>query len=436
VITARVDRLEQESKRILQEASVIGRSFYYDILKRISDIKDNIDRSLSGLERFNLIRTKSIEPHLEYIFKHALTQEVVYNGLLKKERRKIHERIAHVIEELFTDRLPEFYETLAFHFKGGKSVKKAIKYLMKSGEKSLRRYALDESNQYYQEAFELLKKNISAASIEEKKLFILVLVEWALVYYFKGDFKGIDKLFAAHETIAQAVGNDKNAAMYYAWIGFSLYFRGKPKESYDYLKKAIEIGENSDSHRVVGYACSWIPFTCTALNLFEDGIRFGLRAKEISKVFPQDQYLYFKSRAALGFVYFFLGRAEDAHENGTDILEYGRLHSNLRSQVMGLWIQAFAYLVEKKYGDSIGCLENALQISSDPFYLQFVKLLLGNILTAADNFIDAEKFLIEVLNFSRTYGCEVWEEWILPDLEKIEKSKKRSIFIQNDHPES
>jgi hypothetical protein len=65
-----------------------------------------------------------------------------------------------------------------------------------------------------------------------------------------------------------------------------------------------------------------------------------------------------------------------------------------------------------------------------------VKLLLGNILTAADNFIDAEKFLIEVLNFSRTYGCEVWEEWILPDLEKIEKSKKRSIFIQNDHPES
>ena len=93
VISARVDRLEQESKRILQEASVIGRSFYYEILKRISEIKDNIDRNLSGLERFDLIKTKSIQPYLEYIFKHALTQEVVYNGLLKKERREIHEQI-------------------------------------------------------------------------------------------------------------------------------------------------------------------------------------------------------------------------------------------------------------------------------------------------------------------------------------------------------
>jgi len=117
VIAARVDRLEQESKRILQEASVIGRSFYYEILKRISDIKDNIDRSLSGLERFDLIKTKSIQPDLEYIFKHALTQEVVYNGLLKKERRAIHERIGLVIEHLFQDRLSELYDALAYHFK-------------------------------------------------------------------------------------------------------------------------------------------------------------------------------------------------------------------------------------------------------------------------------------------------------------------------------
>jgi predicted ATPase len=51
------------------------------------------------------------------MFKHALTQEVVYNGLLKKERKEIHERIGVVMEGLFQDRLPEFYETLALHFR-------------------------------------------------------------------------------------------------------------------------------------------------------------------------------------------------------------------------------------------------------------------------------------------------------------------------------
>ena len=85
VITARLDRLERETKRVLQEASVIGRAFLYEILKRVTELKGQIDGCLSGLERLDLIRTRSLQPDLEYIFKHALTQDVVYNGLLKKE---------------------------------------------------------------------------------------------------------------------------------------------------------------------------------------------------------------------------------------------------------------------------------------------------------------------------------------------------------------
>ncbi|MDH3797818.1 MAG: AAA family ATPase, partial [Desulfobacterales bacterium] len=130
VIAGRLDRLEKESKRILQEASVIGRTFFYEILNRITDLEQQIDRSLSSLERLDLIRARALQPDLEYIFKHALTQEVVYNGLLKKERRAIHERIGIVMEQLFQDRLPEFYETLAYHFQQGQSVIKAATYLM------------------------------------------------------------------------------------------------------------------------------------------------------------------------------------------------------------------------------------------------------------------------------------------------------------------
>ena len=84
VISGRLDRLENDTKRILQEASVIGRSFLYEILKRITNLKDQIDSCLSGLERLDLIKTRTVQPDLEYIFKHALTQEVVYNGLLKR----------------------------------------------------------------------------------------------------------------------------------------------------------------------------------------------------------------------------------------------------------------------------------------------------------------------------------------------------------------
>ena len=90
-----------------------------------------MDKSLNGLERLDFIRARTLQPDLEYIFKHALTQEVVYNGLLKKERQALHERIGLVMEQLFHDRLPEFYETLAYHYRQGQSLLKAVDYLTK-----------------------------------------------------------------------------------------------------------------------------------------------------------------------------------------------------------------------------------------------------------------------------------------------------------------
>ena len=116
IISARLDHLEKESKRILQEASVIGRAFLYEILKRCTQLKEQLDRHLTGLERLDLIHARSLQPDLEYVFKSAMTQEIVYSGLLRKERQAIHERIAQVMGQSFQDRLPEFYETLAYHF--------------------------------------------------------------------------------------------------------------------------------------------------------------------------------------------------------------------------------------------------------------------------------------------------------------------------------
>ena len=87
VISARVDRLEKEMKRILQEASVIGRFFLYDILKKITELKDHIDQCLNGLEEIDLIRPRSLQPEVEYIFKHVLTHEVVYKFLRRESTR-------------------------------------------------------------------------------------------------------------------------------------------------------------------------------------------------------------------------------------------------------------------------------------------------------------------------------------------------------------
>jgi class 3 adenylate cyclase/tetratricopeptide (TPR) repeat protein len=406
VISARLDRLEREMKRILQEASVIGRAFLYEILTKITELKDHIDSCLHSLEQLDLIRTRSFQPELEYVFKHALTQEVVYSGLLKKERKEIHERIALVMEQIFHDRLPEFYETLAFHFKEGQSIHKAVDYLMKSGEKSVGRYAVEEAHQYYREAFDILS-NKPEITREEEGLLIDLLIRWALVFYHRGDFSGLDKLFSAHEDLAESLDDKARLGMFYAWLGFAAHIRrGRPKDSYQYLCRALELGEEIGNQQVIGYACTWLSWTCSDLALFDEAIHFGEKAQEISRILTSDHYLFFKSLAGLGQTYWFKGESKKNLEIGRILLDYGRRHSNIRSSVVGHIYMGCGHSAAGNFTSAIECYKRATEIAADPFYSHWGRIFLGATYVQNGQFEEAEEALREIVSYCEDFGCE------------------------------
>jgi len=407
LISGRLDRLEKETKRILQEASVIGRTFLYEILKRITELEDRIDRGLSTLERLDLIRTRSIQPDLEYMFKHPLTHEVVYNGLLKKERKEIHEQVALVMESLFKDRLSEFYETLAFHFKQGRSVLKAVDYLIRSGEKSLKRYAVEESHQYYKEAFDLLT-NKAGKSSEEEKLLIDILIKWAFVFYYRGDFKELTKLLSAHEDLAESIDDKARLGMFYAWFGFTLSARAKFNDAYQYISKALKIGEEIGNQQVIGYACTWLTWTCLELGLLEEAIVFGKRAQEMSRFFPSEPYLYFKSLGGLGFTYWYRGERKKTLETGKALVEFGQKYSNIRSLSLGHSVKGLSYIMDGDFPMAIECFRKPIQISADPVYSEGANFGLGMSYLYNGQLQEAESALQEIVAFSQKFGYEVY----------------------------
>jgi len=406
LIAGRVDRLEKETKRILQEASVIGRSFLYEILIKITTLEERIEQELSTLERLDLIRTRSLQPDLEYVFKHPLTQEVVYSGLLKKDRKEIHEHIARVIENLFKDRLPEFYETLAFHFRRGQSVLKAVDYLILSGEKSLARYAVKESHQYFKEAFNLLSNKPNRTK-DEDALLIELLIKWSLVYYYIADSREQSELLYAHMGLAESLGDKAKLGMFYAWYGMTIWFREKYKESYEYLRKALEMGEDIRDQLLIGYACTWLSWTCAELGDFEEAVLYAERAQEISKNFPSDQYLFFKSLAAIGYVSFYRGDGKKAFEVGTTLANYGQRHSNLRSMVMGYFMVAFSFLVAGDFPPAVETSKKAVQTAQDPLYCMYSRFLLGVSYILNGQLQEAEEVLQETASDSRVLGCEL-----------------------------
>jgi len=407
IISSRLDRLEKNTKRVIQEASVIGRAFLYEILKRVTEIREQIDMHLSSLERLDLVKARTIQPDLEYIFKHALTQEVVYNGLLIKERKMIHERIGLVMEKLFNDRLPEFYEALSFHFGQSESLYKAVDYLIKSGEKSLSRYAVQESHQYYDKAYKLITDKHTKTDKERELLFDL-LIKWSLVYYYRGDFKEQTALLKQHENEADLVKDKEKRGMFYGWLGFVLQFRWELADSYRYLQKALKLGEEAKSKRVVGYACTWLIYACAAMDKYEEGKSYWERAVSIAKEIDSDAYLYFKSMSGIAHLNSFSGEKKQSYEIGNQLLEYGMKHSNIRAQVVGHVCMGHSYFSEGNLTKAISFYRKAIDVAEDPFYTHWPRLYLGVCCVLNGQMKEGEEASSEVSSYVHKFGCELF----------------------------
>lgn len=155
VLTARIDRLEEQTRDLIKVASVIGRSFFDRILKEVADSIEGVDERLAYLKDGQFIHDRIRMEELEYIFKHALAQEAAYESTLIQRRKSLHRKVAQSIEEVFRERLHEFYGMLAFHYSKADDPKKTEEYMVKAGDEALRSSASSEALHYFQEALQL-----------------------------------------------------------------------------------------------------------------------------------------------------------------------------------------------------------------------------------------------------------------------------------------
>jgi len=162
VLTARIDRLQGEARRVLQMASVIGRIFPYRVLAAISPAptaageEATLHQNLLVLQREEMIRERARVPELEYVFKHHLTRQAAYNRLLRRERRHLHRQVAEALEGLFPDRVEEQLGLLAHHWEAAGERDKASDYLHRAGEQAAGQFANAEAAAYFSRALDLI----------------------------------------------------------------------------------------------------------------------------------------------------------------------------------------------------------------------------------------------------------------------------------------
>jgi class 3 adenylate cyclase/tetratricopeptide (TPR) repeat protein len=166
-ITNRIDSLNPSQQLTLKVASVIGRIFAYRVLEAIHPIESDrksLPDYLNSLTRLSLTLVDDEAPDLAYIFKHALTQEVVYNLMLYSQRRQLHQSLAEWIEQTNVGNLESYYALLAHHWtqaaeitestRNELAVTRALEYLEKAGEQAMQTYANKEAIQFFTQALE------------------------------------------------------------------------------------------------------------------------------------------------------------------------------------------------------------------------------------------------------------------------------------------
>ena len=127
VLAARIDRLPPEEKHLLQTAAVIGTEVPLPLLQAIAEQPEaDLHRGLAHLQAAEFLYETRLFPEREFTFKHALTHEVAYNGLLQERRRVLHARIVEALEALYPDRLAEQVDRLAYHAMRGEVWDKAL----------------------------------------------------------------------------------------------------------------------------------------------------------------------------------------------------------------------------------------------------------------------------------------------------------------------
>ena len=164
VLNARVDRLAPKDRTLLQAASVIGRRFEPELLAVVLS-ETEIDERLAAMQALDLIHLD--DRSSDYVFKHALVRDALYQSILTERRQELHSKIAEEIERRSGNRLGEVAEVLAHHYSQTNHTDKAFVYLSMAGSRSLGVYSLDEAANYFTAALAVLDNNPECASDDQ-----------------------------------------------------------------------------------------------------------------------------------------------------------------------------------------------------------------------------------------------------------------------------
>lgn len=405
VILARMDRLPEPVKLTVKVASVIGRVFGHELLVRAHPVQHGpalLAQQLDTLLQRDFARLEQPEPRRAYLFKHNITQEVVYQTLLADQRQELHLAVARTLEGL----QPDNVEDLALHYYNSDMQQalvrsKALHYLDAAGLRAKQDYANETALSYFNRALDVeersawLKAKVEVLHIlgrrEEEATTLQTLTQqtttepfdlallWGEYYEAVSDYAQAQAAIKQALGLAQSTADQEGQARCLARLGMIAWRQGEYDAAEQLYGEALIMVEGIANYRSV-----------------EAEVRYGL-----------------------GLVYRQQGKFEEARSEFENDLILNQKRNNRQYEARSLNALGVIEQMRRNFHEAIQYYQQALTIREQIGDRAGVGTSLLNIAQSLGNLgnhSDAEVMLRDALRIQQALNNQWWQAIILNEL--------------------
>ncbi len=406
VIMARLDRLADAPKQLLQTASVVGREVPRRLLERLSQGRD-LDAPLAELcrQEFMYERVGGDEP--VFIFKHALTQDVAYDSLLSRSRRELHLQTARALEELYSDRLDEMTATLAYHYARTDLIDESVIWLLRAAERAARVYANAEAILHLDLAARRLQR--MPEGDERDRRMLDVALRHAHSLYFLGRFRESVDVLVPHEARLSRLNDAALGGAYSFWLAHMYSRLGDQRRAAASAERAIASATEAGDQATLGKAHGLLALEGHWSGQTAAGIAHGTEA--VALLTPRSDQRWW-----LGMTHFYLamnhlltGRFDAALGEAARADEVGRNIGDPRLQTYAGFTVGWVETTRGHSAEAIEICGRALEQAPDRVSRAYASMILGWALLEDGKHLEALERLQPTVTEIEGFGFPQWQ---------------------------
>ncbi|MBI3756355.1 MAG: hypothetical protein HY267_00105 [Deltaproteobacteria bacterium] len=373
ILAARIDRLALDEKALLQQLSVIGREFPLSLVRHVlTQSEADLYRLLASLQRKEFLYEQPAFPEVEYIFKHALTQEVAYGTVLHERRKGLHERTGQALETMYAATLHEHYSELAHHYQRSDNTEKAVEYLQKAGQQAMQGSVPEQAVTYLTAALQLLETLPDTAERAVQELRLQITLGPALQITKGYGSVEVEHVYSRAHTLCQQVGETPELFPVLWGLGTFYRNRGDLRMSYELDAHCLTLAERVQSqvffcvaHRSLGLTLSLRGELSAAQRHLEQAIALYDPQQFEPRAFLYGADLRVVCLSVLALVLYARGYPAQALAQSHEALAFARAHPHLLNLAFAECMAAFLHQHRQDLALAQQWAEAAISLSTE-----------------------------------------------------------------------